>query len=129
MGTYFEKAGFTYATLLELDELGVVNGVQGMGGLEKQVKSNVPNRFEYALISFNKALLITSDDQNAEIDIPIYKITRVGREIMSLGRFVADEDYLRIVADYVKKKGFTVSLGDWKRVSDREGILKNLRVL
>ena len=127
--THFERAGITLDTLLELDELGIVSGVQGLGALETSMKSQVPNRFMCVLASINKALLITGDDHNANLAIPVYTITRMGREIMSLGSFEADEDYLRIVTDYVKGKGFTVKLCDWRPLNDRTGQLTNLREL
>ena len=51
----------------------------------------------------------TDDDQR----LPVFRLTRFGREVFSLCQADADTAYLLAVASELKKRGFTIRLGDW----------------
>ena len=64
----------------------------------------------------NKGLWITSDDRNKQVTLPAYPITRVGKEILKLGRFSANLEYLTALGGQIKNMECKVLLGDWEVV-------------
>jgi hypothetical protein len=40
-------------------------------------------------------------------------VTFLGKQVIRLGKFLPNQDYLRQVAKEIKKQGFTTSLVDW----------------
>ena len=90
--------------LMELQDLGVLSGVEG--GLSKTPTVNLEITIPYR----NRALRVWS--RNAKIlELPLYGVTKVGTEVMSLGTFDADDEYIRAVGQAILWQGFEVELG------------------
>jgi hypothetical protein len=100
--------GLTMDVLLELQDLGVVGAL----GLQKQFRSQNPNHFDNNLRFRNKALVVTADDATKVITLPGHVVTNVGAEIMRLGKFEADLDYVLQVGRQIVGMGFKVQLAD-----------------
>lgn len=105
------SAGISFNDLLELQNLGLVAGAESIG-ISVNYKSNVPDKFVKALRSHGMVLLVKGDDPKKELKLEIYGITSLGKQVMSLGKFEAHEEYLRAVGGEIKGKGFTVELGN-----------------
>ncbi|MCR8921815.1 DUF2806 domain-containing protein [Dasania sp. GY-MA-18] len=108
-----------YHKLLEsMDDLGLISGY-GMEPMLKQVKSQSPHYFEAFLPCGNKAMRVQAEQADKSLSLPIFKVSRAGRELMSLHSTTTDLAYLFEVAAFIKRQGFTVALGEWK--VDRSG--------
>jgi hypothetical protein len=68
-----------------------------------------------------RVIVVESDDQNAKITIPCYKFTKVGTELISLGTFEIDEEYLSAFTKQLKSQKFKVSLARITKNND-EGL-------
>ena len=117
---YLESKGLTFGLLLHMQELGVVSGVEALS-LTTTYKSVVNERFARAFRSHGKALIVEHDDASKTLDFQIYLLTDIGRQILGLGTFEPDVEYMRLVGKDIAKKGFRVQLADWRDVSDTEG--------
>lgn len=123
-----EDAGLNFSYLLEMEELGILSGVKS-GGLKMILSTRVPDAYEYTLVHDKKILLITHEDKNKEAQFSSYKVTRLGCEILKLGDFPMNPEYLEQVGLQAKQNGFKVTLADWQSISNTHGRLLNAREL
>ncbi len=114
---FLESAGILFGELLELQNLGLVSGAEAVG-LTVTLKSESTERFTRALCSHGRVIFAKADDPNKFLKLEVYGITRLGQQVMSLGKFEAHEEYLRAVGAEIKAKGFAVELADYVRVDD-----------
>lgn len=117
---YLDSKGLNFSTLLVMQELGVVSGVEAIG-LTTSYKSLVERKFIRALVSHNKALIVEHDDPTKTLEFEVFVLTEVGRQILGLGSFEPDVEYMRLIGKRFVMKGFTVKLADWREVSETEG--------
>jgi Protein of unknown function (DUF2806) len=118
--------GVTFNNLLELQDLGVVSGVDAFGLVKKFTSRNSEDFFNVFRFR-NKALIIRADDAAKVLEIPAYPVTKVGAEVMRLGKFAADDDYMLVVAKDVVSKGFKVEIGDVEQRDATSFTVNNLR--
>jgi hypothetical protein len=121
---HLDKHGITFTRLLEMQDLGVISGVESIG-LTTTYKSVTPDKFRRALRSNGKALLVDSEDAAKEFKLEVYLLTGVGTQLMGLGSFEPDIEYLRLVGKQILTQGFSVQLVDWKQISESEGNYSN----
>jgi|AntDeeMetagen681_2_1112603.scaffolds.fasta_scaffold07261_2 hypothetical protein len=107
-----EAEGLTFGFLLDLEDMGFLTGHSGLG-LQKTVSSQSREKYFSALINNNKALVLEKDDPSFNLVLEGAALTRIGREVMTLGRFSSNAAYLKSVAESLKKKDLTVKVGDW----------------
>ena len=117
---YLESNGLSFSTLLQMQELGVVSGVEALG-LTATYKSVVEGKFIKALVSHSKALIVEHEDASKTLEFAVYMLTAIGRQVLGLGSFEPDMEYLRLVGKEFAKNGFSVKLADWQDVSDTQG--------
>lgn len=117
---YLDSKGLNFSTLLVMQELGVVSGVEAIG-LTTTYKSVVEGKFVRAFVSHNKALIVENDDPTKTLEFEAYMLTAVGRQILDLGSFEPDVEYMRLIGKEFVKKGFTVKFADWREVSETQG--------
>lgn len=117
---YLESKGLAFSMLLQMQELGVVSGIEAIG-LIRTYKSVVESEFLRALVSHSKALIVEHEDASKKLDFEIYTLTAIGRQVLGLGSFEPDIEYLRLVGKEFARKGFSVRLADWREVSDTQG--------
>lgn len=110
-----KKASVSFDILMELQDLGVLSGVEALA-LQIQYPSSDNSRYVRLLTSYGKGLLIEHDDAKKMVDLQIYSITNLGRQAFGLGKFSSNADYLIAVGRTIKKKGFKVSIVDYKDV-------------
>jgi len=109
-----EKQGINFNFLLQMDNLGIINGVQA-SGLELSFNSRETNMFSTALVNRNQVLLIEAEDANKKLSLECYQISKIGAEVLSLGDFSANEHYMREVGEQIKNMGFEVKIALWVR--------------
>jgi hypothetical protein len=110
--------------MLELQEMGIVSGVESMG-LSRTIYSSENDKFSIALVSYGKALAIGRDAKEPPLSLATYRITHLGREILGLGDYFPDEGYLKHVGNHIKSMGFKAQYGDWTEIEQSRGRLTN----
>ncbi len=117
---HLDEQGITFSLLLQMQELGLLSGVEA-AGLNTTYKSGNSEQFVIPLRSNGKALVVENDDPNKELKLEVYLLTGVGSQLLGLGSFTANLDYLRLVGKEIIKQGFSVKLADWVQVTENEG--------
>lgn len=117
---YLDSKGVSFSALLAMQDLGVVSGVEAIG-ITTTYESIVQEKFVRAFVSHNKALIVEHDDPARTLEFEVYMLTAVGRQILGLGSFEPDVEYMRLIGKEFVQKGFTVKLADWRNVSETQG--------
>lgn len=117
---YLETQGVSFGLLLRMQEMGVVSGVEAVG-LNTTYKSLGSEKFLRALLSNGKVLVVEHDDPLKTLQLEVYLLTAVGTEILGLGTFEPDIEYLNLVGKQIVAQGFKVQLCDWRQLSEDEG--------
>jgi hypothetical protein len=110
-GTYF-SADLHLPMFEQLEELGLLRGVYGRPE-SWTMTSTTRDGFSTILASAGKAIFVEGGSAEDDFRLPVYRLTRFGREVFSLCQVDADFAYMMAVANELKKKGFSVRLGDW----------------
>lgn len=102
---FFIKKGLTLATILELESLGLISFV---GGNLLHTWSTKEKEELRGIISYlNKAIFLINE-KKLKFDIKQICLTNIGKEIMSLGSFEIDQDYLNLLINELKNHGCKV---------------------
>lgn len=117
---YLEAQGINFGLLLQMQEMGVVSGVEAVG-LNTSYKTITQGKYLRALLSNGKVLLVEHDDPTKTLQLEVYLLTSVGVQILGLGTFEPDLEYLSLVGKQMVAQGFEVKLGDWCQLSETEG--------
>lgn len=117
---YLADKGLSFGMLLRMQEMGVVSGVEAVG-LSTTYKTVAEEKFIKALLSNGKALIVEHEDPTKVLKLEVYLLTEVGAQILGLGSFEPDLEYLRLVGKQIAGQGFAVQLCDWLQVSEDEG--------
>lgn len=107
---FMEDKGIDSRKLVELQELGILLNAQPY---PYWVSTNESGRFCNVLLVGSKVIFITSPVTSQELTFSAFCLTKLGKEMLSLGQFDADEDYVLHVARCIKAKGFNVQVGRW----------------
>jgi hypothetical protein len=76
---------------------------------------------------WNKALYVPAPVQ--QLTLPIYGITKVGAQVISLGKFEANNEYVLELGQMILERGFEVWLGDVGKTSDNQYEIVNAQPL
>lgn len=117
---YLSKHGLPFIALLQLQELGVLSGVEAVG-LSTEHTTVMPGRYIKPLISHNRVLVVEDTDASKTLSIEIYRLTDVGRQVLSLGNFEPDLVYLQAIGKAIAAQGFQVQLGHWQQLTETQG--------
>lgn len=117
---YLDEHGVTFSQLLRMQELGVVSGVDAVG-LNQTYPTQVAGKFVRALRSHSKAVIVEHDDASRKLVLEVYLLTTVGAQVLGLGTFTPDIEYLKEVGKAIVAQGYTVHLADWRQLSENEG--------
>ncbi|GJJ01091.1 hypothetical protein RugamoR64_16290 [Duganella rhizosphaerae] len=102
----------SFSEIMELQEIGILSGVEAIG-MQTNYGSVMPDRFVQSFTSYGRLILATHADSTRRITLPIYSVTRTGREVLGLGWKRTDEANLRAVAERIKAMGFETQIGDY----------------
>lgn len=117
---YLETRGISFGLLFQMQDMGIVSGVEALA-LNTTYKSTVEGKFIRALLSNGKALIVEHDDPLKSLQLDVYLLTSVGMQILGLGTFECDVQYLTLVGKQIAAQGFKVQLSDWRQTSENEG--------
>ena len=121
-----DKHGVGFGDLLELQELGVLSGVDGIG-LSLTLDNLGRDSFLAVLRSHSRALVLRHSDPTRDVSIAMYPLTTLGAQIVSLAESEPNDDYLEAVGKRIAKGGITVSIGDIFPAPDNKSIVRNER--
>jgi Protein of unknown function (DUF2806) len=133
MPEYFATHGLPFDHLLELENMGVLAGVAGLGGLHRNYQFRLFNypdgsvQHARALIyNSKKALLIEKGNEDI-FTIPGYMFTAIGRELIQLGDFDVDVEFLKTCAQTIKNASkLKVSVTDYTLLTSGTMSLSNV---
>lgn len=104
---FFASKGIRFDDFLYLEDIGIINGTAGT--LIGSFGGSHFNDRAFANLFGNGVVLLCDMGEAAgspvQLKLDVMTITKIGREILSLASFAADEDYLRAVADMAIEKG------------------------
>jgi len=121
---HLESNGLSFSTLLQMQDLGVISGVESVG-LTRTYQSALTDKFIRGFVSHDKVLILEHEDPRKTAEFEIYLLTAVGEQVLELGSFEPDLEYLRLIGRDFVSKGFTVKLADWVGISDTGGRFYN----
>ena len=126
---HLKLQGVDFGFLLQMDDLGIVNGVQGgqVSGLELSLPSREKEKYSNGLVNRNQILLIEGKDPTKIMKLECYQISKIGSEVLSLGDFSADEVYMKEIGEQIKKQGFDVKIALWVQTHAEYGQYFNAR--
>jgi hypothetical protein len=107
-GSYF-KADFHLNLFDVLEDLGLMIASSS----HKTLASFSDQKFRYLLSCGNKALNISHPYSAKSLTLPVFKLSRIGRQLFTLCHSEADMAYLFDLGNRIKRQGFEVQLGDW----------------
>jgi hypothetical protein len=102
----------SFNQLLELDTLGIISGVSG-GGVRRTFSSEDGAPWSRTVLANNKCLLINHPQQNASVVISGYILTNLGHQMLSLGNFKSDVEYLKDFGRKLITQGARVYIADY----------------
>ena len=108
--------------LLELSNIGILSGVEAVG-LATGRPSFREDKFEANFACNDKAILAYHEDPTKRLSYSAVAVTRVGQEIMSLGRFPANMSYLDQFISNIKEQGFSLKVGE---LEVETGVITNI---
>lgn len=120
------KKGITLDVILELEGLSVLGGIEAVGGLVQKISLENIDGTEAtaAIMRGGNGLIIKQDLPAKELHIPMYKIMKAAQELISLGSFQLDREYLLEIAKFARQKGYRTSLGVFSSVPNQPDLLK-----
>jgi len=105
-----ERAGLPFSQLLILQELGVLSGAEATG-LARTYRGDGKTGLNSLLSSNGYAIGLRHSDPGVNLELPAFIVTSLGQQLASLGRFPANLEYLKLIGNLIKGKGFEVSIG------------------
>lgn len=121
---FLTEQGITLDYLLGMQELGIVTGVESLG-LSTTFSSDDSTSFVKVMRCNGKAIVIRQDDREKTLAIPVYLLTSIGKQILSLGSFAPNTGNLNQTGKWIANQGYEVSIGDWTQVTENAGNLSN----
>jgi hypothetical protein len=112
LDAFLEKNGLRFGELLFLQEIGILVAYTPTM-MERYFLSVIPDRFLHPLFSNGKVLVVMHDDATKELHIPAHLLTVVGKQILGMGSFKPNVEYLRLAGKEIIKQGFKVELADY----------------
>lgn len=99
-----DSKGVNFSFLLYMQQLGIVAGVEAIG-LTVSWKSLDKSKFLLTLKCNSVVLVTTADNPELTISLPVYQLTALGAQVLSLGKFDPNVAYLEKVAEHLKGQG------------------------
>lgn len=112
---YLQDQGLSLRELMKMQEIGILSGIQTGNKPVIEYKTTMPEigKFIRPFRSNGKALIVKHDDPNKLLRLNVYLFTDVGAQLLTLGNFLPDIQYLRLVGQNIVSQGFNVELADW----------------
>ena len=108
------KDGLPKSELTQLEQLGILAGVELMGYRDNRPPYKLPNgkHVHLFVICQTRGVLAYTDDPERTTDLSFYKLTKLGQSLMSLVQTPANEAYLKSLGELLAAAGFKVFIAD-----------------
>lgn len=121
---YFTK-DIHFVMFEALEEMGLLEGVKQQDVQRELIDKNKKlESFNTVLRCHNKALFVEVHYPGQGLELPVFGITHLGKEVMSVTGVDADMAYLWAVANDIKSRGCHVQLGGWVEQPGGEGVFQ-----
>lgn len=114
---HMDSQGITFGHLVVLEELGLLIGVAG-GDLHVTIKFDGETDVRHFESLGSKAICVITQQDKVSFNLPIIKVTQLGSEVLKIGKFEVDENYLMDVAKEFALKGCKVGLAHKEKLSE-----------
>jgi hypothetical protein len=112
-----EKESISLDLLTELQSFGLVTGADSIG-LSYKLQSADKDKFSKLLRCHGKGLLVQHADPTKILTISAIIITDLGRQVMNLGKFTPNKNFIVAVGQRIRKDGFNVTLVDYRDIGN-----------
>lgn len=119
-----DQDDISFNLIMTMQELGIVSGVDSLG-VRMTWHSMYKNSYVKLLRAHGKGLLVEHEDPNKMLSIKAYTLTNIGKQMLDLGGFEANIEFLKLAGKEIIKQGFSVKLVDWAMVSEEQGAYTN----
>lgn len=123
---FLERQGVRFSDLLFLQELGVLSGVESIG-LTTKFSSRADDKYLQYLFAQDKVIILEGEDAGHVVQLSVYLVTSIGKEILRLASFSVDSDYLESVAKGLVSDKVSVKVADWIQETANYGRYSNER--
>lgn len=106
-----ESNRINFGFLLEMEDLGIVSGIKG-GGLTLTMRSFTDSSYLNYILHDGKIIIAAHNDPEKKITLECYKITSIGKEVLTLGNFLPNPEHFRELALNIKNQDFNVQIAD-----------------
>ncbi len=104
------KTAFSFDKQLELQAMGIISGVESVGLTRSANLTPNDGKYKHGIIHAGSAIIAVSDTEKI-IRIPCLSVTTLGREILKLGKFEGNDDYVRDLVDFLKPHCSEILIG------------------
>jgi hypothetical protein len=104
--------------LYEMQHLGVIAGVEAPK-LVYRWDSIQEGTYTNVLCSNGRALVVRGPDATKKPSLAVFQLTKIGKQIIGLGKFEPHEKYLRNIGSLIVSQGFTVSIANYASISSQ----------
>jgi hypothetical protein len=112
-----DAVGISFKFLLNLQDTGILSGVEAVG-LELTLSTVLPESFKRFLLARNRLLLITHPDPKKTVKLQVYQVTSIGAQVLKLGNYETNVDYLKQIGKKICADGFDVTLASFRWVDE-----------
>ena len=116
----FTRIGLQYGFLSELQNLGIIAGVDAIG---VNWNIHIPPNGSGSPGFLCNGLGIVVSDMSQDIAVPCYTLSSLGSELLTLGRFAPDREYVVAFAKFIAEKGAKAQLGNVTEHGDQFSLL------
>ncbi|MFD2641912.1 DUF2806 domain-containing protein [Pseudomonas japonica] len=106
------KYGLEFDELLDLQELGIVTGIEGMMHFTVAIPQGAKDRWQSVIVNHEKCLIAYIPTEKTSYQIPVYPITNLGRQLLGLSKFSSTALYINDFGSWLKSQGMDVIIGD-----------------
>lgn len=110
--------------LLEMQELGVLTGIEALG-LSLTYNSLDPENYICAFRSYGKLVILKRPGKH-QIVTQVYLLTNLGKEVMKLGQFAPNIEYLTAFAKHYASMGFQAEVADYWGENENQIVYGNV---
>lgn len=123
-----EQAGLPYPTLIQLQELGLLSGVETQS-IQIRYPSSSPDEYLQPFTLHGKAALAKHPDKNQVISLEAIKLSAIGQQVIKLGHHLPNLSYLNSFGKKLVAMGYSVEIGDYKKNPNGQIHMLNLKPL
>jgi len=103
----------SFSDILDMQELGLISGAESLSlSMEFEDEGTQTSHFERILECHDKCLVVTHPNKSSKFEVNIFSVTKLGLQVMSLGKFKADVAYLEAMGKAILVMGYEVYIGD-----------------